>query len=233
VGIFRKFNPLTNLVLFIGLSVVTFFSRSPWPPVAVLVGLTGATAAMRPRTGAMKWPLFSFLIGAPVTLCIFVLSYWAEEGRLAVGLPLGLKEGGLFLSRIGALIMANVLFVRLTDLRSLIASLRALGLPLGVAFLLTAALRFLPLAFEEARRVVEVQRCRGLRRNRILWPPNMLPLIVPLIVINAQRAHEMALTLQMRGIGDRGKFRPILRPMDWMAMATAVAGAILAFGGVI
>ena len=53
-------------------------------------------------------------------------------------------------------------------------------------------------SLEEARRIVDVQRCRGFRPSSLLDPRNFLPILTPLVVAHLKRAHDMAICLEIR-----------------------------------
>ena len=66
---------------------------------------------------------------------------------------------------------------------------------------------------------MEVQRSRGLRPVHLLWPRRFLPIVIPLLLINMQRAHDMALSMEMRGGMRKTRRVPLsLRWTDWTAI---------------
>ena len=72
-------------------------------------------------------------------------------------------------------------------------------IPPAVGTLLSTAVRFLPLTLTEARRIYDIQRCRGLRLRP--WAPrSCLPVIVPLFVSQMCRAHDTSVMLVVRRI---------------------------------
>ncbi len=72
-------------------------------------------------------------------------------------------------------------------------------IPPAVGTLLSTAVRFLPLSLAEARRIYDIQRCRGLRLRP--WAPqSCLPVIVPLFVSQMCRAHDTSVMLVVRRI---------------------------------
>ena len=74
--------------------------------------------------------------------------------------------------------------------------------------LLSTAVRFLPLTLTEARRIYDIQRCRGLRLRP--WAPRTwLPIIVPLFVSQMCRAHDTSVMLVVRRMATgTGAHRP-------------------------
>jgi energy-coupling factor transport system permease protein len=82
--------------------------------------------------------------------------------------------------------------------------------------------------------VVEAQRSRGFELQAgSLWKrmKNYIPLMVPIFLVSIRNANLMAMALEARGFGARGKrtfyIQTKMVRRDWIALATTVA--ILAF----
>lgn len=192
-------NPLTKLGIITCLTVCIFLTNQlEWLGLLLLYVLTGFLVS-KVRLGILKWMLVPFIISVPTSIFIFIASYWVETGSLAAGLEKGLYEGSLFLLRILILLLANILFVRTTDVRQLTSVLTALKFPETAVLLITSVFRFIPLMLEEGQRILDVQRTRGIKPLHLLLPNRFLPLVVPLLVINMQRSYEMSLSMQLRG----------------------------------
>ena len=212
-------SPFTKFLVLTALTVGVFFARSPWMLAGMLLYILGLFLLGSARAGALKWLFVPFLLGLPATVAVFVVSYWVEFGDFQAGLWRGLSEGGLFLARILVLLTANILFVRTTDMRRFAECLDALRVPHTIVVLITTVFRFFPFIIAQAQRIVEVQRSRGLRPTHLLWPRRFLPIVIPLLLINMQRAHDMALSLEMRGgLRRRRQASLDLRWPDWAAM---------------
>ncbi|MCD6335589.1 MAG: energy-coupling factor transporter transmembrane protein EcfT, partial [Candidatus Latescibacteria bacterium] len=182
----QTLSPLTKFLVLVALTVVVFFARSPWVLGGMLLYTVGLFVLGGIRMGKMRWLFVPLLLSAPVTFGVFVVSYWVESGSLQAGLWRGLSDGGLFLMRIFVLLTANILFVRTSDMRRFAECLGALRVPHILVVLIATVFRFLPLIMEEVRRIVEVQRSRGLRPVHLLWPCRFLPIVIPLLLINMQ-----------------------------------------------
>ena len=78
--------------------------------------------------------------------------------------------------------------------------LSALRIPPLIIVLITTVFRFFPLILQEGQRIIEVQRTRGIKPIHLLRPHHFLPIVIPLLLNNMQRAHEMALSMKLRGI---------------------------------
>jgi len=75
------------------------------------------------------------------------------------------------------------------------------GVPFKYAYLLTLALRFLPLILDELATINNAQKSRGYdidRSNFIVRGFKMFPLMAPLIVLSLRRATTIALAMDLR-----------------------------------
>jgi energy-coupling factor transport system permease protein len=137
--------------------------------------------------------------------------------------------------RLVALTSAFFLFSRTTAPEDLGNALVRAGLPYAFAFVLSAALQFVPVISRKARNIVDAQRSRGIPLEPGLAALRHYPaLLAPLLIQAFQLADELAEAMEARGFGRPGRtfmqdYR--LRAADWMALtgaAVAVAAVILA-----
>lgn len=140
----------------------------------------------------LTWMLF-YRVGKPlVNLPLFHVS----EASLMFGLGRGLK--------VGALVLASVLFLSGTKVEELAVGLSRLGLPYRLGFTITLAFRLVPLFMESALTVVDAQRLRGydfdaggpFERIR-----RYVPVVVPVFMGALRKANNMAMALEARGFG--------------------------------
>ena len=225
-------NPLTKLLLLILLTTLVFLVRSP-----VILGiLTGYILILmwvsRTGMGMMRWLIIPFLISAPMTTFVFIGSFWIELGSLQRGLTRGLTEGGLFVLRIFLLLLANIIFVRTTDIRQFAGAMTRIKMPEIFVTLITTTFRFFPMMIQEGQRIIEVQRSRGIRPRHLLRPHHFLPIVIPLLLINMQRAHDMVLSMKLRGMAlqEASSVSVPFSSLDlWVLTAHAGLGGILFF----
>jgi energy-coupling factor transport system permease protein len=87
--------------------------------------------------------------------------------------------------------------------------LSGLGLPVrDLAMVITIAITFIPLLFEEADHIVKAQAARGIdyaSKNILRRARNYLSLFVPLFLKSFRRAETMALALEIRGYSSTKK----------------------------
>ncbi|MCK5149183.1 energy-coupling factor transporter transmembrane protein EcfT [bacterium] len=83
----------------------------------------------------------------------------------------------------------------------LIRPLKKIGLPAqDLAMMISIALRFIPILFEEALRIHKAQRARGasFSGNIIQRARSILPLLIPLFIATFRRANELAIAMEAR-----------------------------------
>ena len=95
--------------------------------------------------------------------------------------------------------------VRLQDLTA--TMVQQLKVPYEYAFMFTAGLRFIPDFLEENRLVTEAQACRGMvvKGSFIQKCRRYMNIVRPLMLRSLERSETMALSLELRGFGGKGR----------------------------
>ena len=95
--------------------------------------------------------------------------------------------------------------VRLQDLTA--TMVQQLKVPYEYAFMFTAGLRFIPDFLEENRMVTEAQACRGMavKGSFIKKCKRYMNIVRPLMLRSLERSETMALSLELRGFGGKGR----------------------------
>ncbi len=166
--------------------------------------------------------------------CLSQGLFYAEQPRVALlsfgpltlwreGLSYGLAQS----LRLLALSMAGLSMAVSTPPDRLLAALRALRVPSGLALMTSAALRFLPTVGQE---ILVVRRARAHRgrpvwkRSPWAWMKLEISLLRPVVARAWRRALTLAESLDARGF-DPSATRSMRRPlqmggMDWVALFT-------------
>jgi len=188
---------LARLGLLLALSLALSLAPTLWlgAGCALLVLLALAIGLPRGVGRVLAWTV---LAPVPAYGLLFVISGREATGAWGAGLAWGLVRLVPYCLRIAGLVLANLLFLQVTPLPELIRCLRALPIPDQAALFLAALLRFLPTTLQEARRVLEAQRCRGMARRRFLTPSGFIALALPLFLAQLQKSHDLALSLDIR-----------------------------------
>ena len=211
------FDPRTKLLLALAYAgLVTLTRRQHW-----LLGewavLVGAVMAMGQLKTYLRW--LALLI--PMALFFGGITWWSAGRTTGQAAALGLL----------AITTVFFVFFASTDPEDLGNSLVQAGLPYSAAFVLTAALQFVPVVGRKARAVIEAQQARGI----VLKPGwralrNYPALLVPLLIQSFQMAESLAEAMEARGFSRPGRtFRKAyrMRGRDWLA---AVGGWGLVVG---
>jgi energy-coupling factor transport system permease protein len=144
---------------------------------------------------------------------------------------IGFYNGLILGFRLLILLMPVVLVIATTEPSMLAKGFMKMGLPVTISFIILATLRFLPLVFEVAARVMEAQRVRGLKyktfKDRI---NNFKYLLVPLFINTLRQSRTLGLSVESKGFGAR-KWRDYYRDFQMQASDWIVLAALMVFVG--
>jgi len=220
--------------------------------LGALVLFTAAFWADHPRwqiwvaalVAALAWSagaLSSFFKLRHLFAIVFVvtLAVWAVFHPRDTS-PVYFALGSLTLTRAGCLfavamalklsvfLAAGTLLLAVSRIEEIAYALSCFGLPRKVGFTITLSFRMVPLFLDNAQRVVDAQRCRGLdfdsgsllRRVRCY-----VPVIVPVFMGALRRADALAMALDGRGFQRRGR-RSVFRAQRLGAPDAAALAAL-------
>ena len=150
----------------------------------------------------------------------------------------GLVNGAFIFIRFVLIIFMSTLLtlttmpLSLTDaIESLLGPFKKVNLPVHeIALMLSIALRFVPTLMDEATKIMNAQRARGVdfgEGNIIQQMKAVTPILVPLFVSSFNRADELANAMEARGY-QGGEGRTKYRLLHWQSRDTlAMAGLAL------
>lgn len=155
---------------------------------------------------------------APMAILAAAMTWITLDARTALFLTLRfwnlMTVSALCFQRIGAEDMA--------------VALRTLKTPYSVVFILTSAMRYIPLIRIRVRHIIEAQKSRGIDlRLRLKNVSNIFALFLPLLVQCLMLSEEMAMAMECRGFSRKGRTmrrRSRLQTQDYLIM---VCGLIL------
>ena len=218
-----------GLLMFAGIAGLCLES-----PLALGVLCMLSTAPMLAAGISAIWLRRGFAAAAAIVwgTCLSQGLFYAEQPRVplfSLG-PLTLWREGLIYGlaqslRLLALSMAGLSMAVSTPPDRLLAALRALKVPSGLALMTSAALRFLPSVGQE---ILVVRRARAHRgrpvwkRTPWAWMMLEISLLRPVVARAWRRALTLAESLDARGF-DPGAARIMRRPLkmnalDWVAL---------------
>jgi energy-coupling factor transport system permease protein len=211
---------------------------APRATIALLVGAT----VLGIVSGAGKGVRLGFAVAAPFWILLFVVhALLGADARIpapwggtysATGLAWALDQG----SRLGAIIMASLVFAAEFDPHRFLQAAISRRWPFGLAFLVVATLDAAARFNEQARRLREAQRTRGLMvHGSLLSRARAIPaLVFPLLLASITEADDHALALETRGLTMPGVRTAIDPPTDsfvdrlvrWTMLAVVLAAVI-------
>lgn len=190
-----KLAPLTKLILTAAVSVWALLIPTLTGQIILAVGQLVLLALYRPA--GKHWQAVSGL--ALFAGLLAVIQYVFGSG-LEFSMMSGLK---MF-----AMSLVFVFMLATTRLQDLTAALVGqCRIPYEYAFMFTSALRFVPDFLEESQAVREAQACRGyvFRGNPLKRLLDYVAIVEPLVLRAVSRSETMAMSLELRGFGRRGR----------------------------
>lgn len=208
----HRLNPVTKLVLTVGITIIAFVLPGYRGPLVLLVGVIVVAVA-----AGVGWSVLrvGVIIGTPLAIILLVvqgLFYPGNETPLVAinGIPvIGTltvwREGILFaLAIVFQLLVAIVAMlstIATSHPRTLTAALIEKGMPRKLAYVFMSALQFVPRIRERSQGIIDAQQARGLdtrasirRRVRAL-----VDLLSPLLISELIAAQTRGLALEARG----------------------------------
>jgi len=152
--------------------------------------------------------------GFPFIVLIFVLSEYGVSKDWATAASDGFAGSILFILKIYFVVLANLFFVYTTEPREIASALRRMRVPQELCLMMLIILRFFPVMFEEAMSVYQAQRARGFEFRRMLNLSNWLPLAVPLVISVMRKSHDLAISMELKGMFAGGSISKELDLVD-------------------
>jgi energy-coupling factor transport system permease protein len=191
-------------------------------------------------------PIIALFYGALIMVFVYImygtfLAYPDDVLALAkfvwrwgplVATDIGFYNGLILGSRLLILLMPVTLVIATTEPSQLAKGFMKMGTPIVISFILLATLRFLPLVFEVAARVMEAQRVRGLNYKTFKERVNNFKfLLLPLFINTLRQSRTLGLAVESKGFGAR-KWNEFYRDFamhqsDWVILTTLVLFVIV------
>lgn len=190
-----KLAPLTKLVLTAAVSVWALLIPTLTGQVALAAGQLLLLGLYRPSCKQLK-----AVGGLALFAGLLVAIQYVFGSSLEFSLMSGLKMFAM--SQVFVFLLATT---RLQDLTAALVS--QCRIPYEYAFMFTSALRFVPDFLEESKAVREAQACRGyvFRGNPLKRLIDYIAIVEPLVLRAVSRSETMAMSLELRGFGRRGR----------------------------
>jgi energy-coupling factor transport system permease protein len=236
----HRLNPITKLVLSFGLCASCFLSGNLFLILGIIVFnlLASALSGILGRSLRILRSLVKLSV-----LLFLVQVFFVREGQVLIRFPANIYITGtgllfslLFVSRLIAATMPLTLMLSVTRMSDISNALnRYFRIPYKYTFVLTTAIRFIPLFADEMAAIIDAQIARGVdfdTRNIFKKLRLLIPLCVPLLISSVRRIEGGAISAELRGFNFRGPDSGCKRyPLGaadcaaLLALAAIVAGA--------
>jgi len=136
--------------------------------------------------------------------------------------------------RLIALMTASSIFFLTVHPDELSQALIQMRVRFEFAFAMSMAMRYVPTLGQEAYAIMDAQKARGVeldKGNILKRIRNIVPIIVPLIIVSIRRALSIAESMESRGFGASQNRtymdRLVFRKRDWAVVITSIIALIL------
>ncbi len=213
IFLIRRLDPRARLSVWVLATAAVMITVRPQVLMAESAGILLAVAALGL---SRKW-LISLRLILPVTLFVFVVS----------AAFFGMAEAAFLSLRLIDLLTLSFALFQKVSVEEIGETVRRMGLPYGVSFILTSSMRYVPLLGERLAAIMDAQRSRGIDlRPRLRNVGNFLALLVPLLIQAILLSDHLAMAMEARGFGRKERtFRKVMRieAIDWVVMVSASA----------
>lgn len=243
----HRLNPVTKLVVSLGLISIAFLwpdFRGPLALTAVLVAAVVAAGVARPIAKVV------LVIGVPLTVALFLIQgpfYPGNQTPWYVAEPIpvigrvvfyeeGLRFALLILFRVLVLMLALLGTVVTTHPKRLTIALMEKRMSNKFAYVFLAALQFIPQMRQRANAILDAQQARGLdtQANLRRRARSLVALLGPLLISMLIAAETRALALESRGFARKGERTHLFevpdtlldRALRWATVAGVLAVAV-------
>ena len=212
-SLMHKLDPRAKLLLAIVLAVISLLFLEIFPLLIIIFGvliqLMAAAKSVRRWLKSMK--------GLSVLL-VFILVF----NTLLSTFPNPLNYSIALVLRLIALMSSFSIFFLTVHPDELSQALIQMKVRFEFAFAMSMAMRYVPTLGQEAYAIMDTQKARGVeldKGNILTRIRNIVPIIVPLIIVSIRRALSIAESMESRGFGatkDRTYLEMLsFRKRDW------------------
>lgn len=248
-SIVHRLDPRSKLLLSFCYLIVVFLANS-WLSYAILVGFTLAAIlsskislgfflkGLRPMLWLIAFTVVVQLLFSPAGGHVYF--HWTILNITQAGL---VNSGVIFIRFLLIIMMSTLLTLSTqpldiaTGLSSLMNPLRWVRIPVDtLAMMLAIALRFVPTLMDEATKIMNAQRARGVdfgEGGLIKQAKSFIPLMVPLFMSAFNRAEDLSTAMEARGYRDsehRSQYRILTwqrrDTMTWLVFLMVVAAML-------
>jgi energy-coupling factor transport system permease protein len=187
-----RLDPRTKLMLGLIAIGAVFIAREPESLLSECLIILICVALLRP----WKKLLGSFRLVWPMVGLVFVITLIFFDIRSALLLSV----------RLFNLLTVSFIFFSAITPNEMGDALKLIGMPYTFAFILTTSIRYVPLIGVKIRHIIDAQVSRGIDlRPRIKNVRNFMALLMPLLIQSFVLSDELAIAMESRGFGRKGR----------------------------
>ena len=159
-------------------------------------------------------------------ILLFPVGFMIMFSLLLWDIHKGVVDGFFFALRFIILALSSTIFAMSTSPRDLMLSLTKMKVPYELAFMLTIAIRFVPVITREIHHVIDAQKARAHKmmlsfRRPVESMQSFLPIIIPTLHLLLIKAFDLSISIEARAFRamKTRTFPPRLRFTweDWIA----------------
>jgi len=187
-----RLDPRTKLMLGLIAIGAVFIAREPESLLSECLIILICVALLRPwkkllRSLRLVWPMVGL---------VFVIAFISFDMRSALLLSV----------RLFNLLTVSFIFFSTITPNEMGDALKLIGMPYTFAFILTTSIRYVPLIGVKIRNIIDAQVSRGIDlRPRIKNVRNFMALLMPLLIQSFVLSDELAIAMESRGFGRKGR----------------------------
>lgn len=187
----HNIDPRTKIITSLIFMIISIGAQTPIVQITIItIFMVQAVIAK-----ALKATLKIMITALPFFLMILVANYFLG------GLPIEISLTAAL--RLYSLIAIFTLFFLTTDPDDISEVLDKLKFPPTISLSFTLAIRFLPTTAKQISDIMDAQRSRGLElesKNLLQRIKNLLPIMIPVIILSIKKSIEVAEALETRGL---------------------------------
>ncbi|MDD4171054.1 MAG: energy-coupling factor transporter transmembrane component T [Syntrophomonas sp.] len=215
-----KVDPRSKMLLVICISGLALIYNNPLQLallLAVSLALLGAFRFDIGMIGGYLRPLVSLLLILFLIQCLFTKGgqVWLTIGQLELVSSAGLIAGASVVLRILVVVNSAMLLTTCSS-RDFVLGLIQWKVPYEIAFMVSIALRFLPLFRDEMQNVITAVQLRGVELKKVAWGEKISmyrTLIFPVVYRTMLKAQQLSIVMEARGFRAYPR-RTYLRRLD-------------------
>ncbi|MCI5775184.1 MAG: energy-coupling factor transporter transmembrane protein EcfT [Aerococcus sp.] len=243
-SIIHQLDPRVKLLGMFYLLIVVFFANNWWSYLVLftlaMAGVWLTQISLRVFIRGLRPMIFLIL------MTVILQLLFTHEGTVLFSFgPIALTTGGIvnaffILLRFIFIIFISTLLTLTTAPLDMTNGLETLAGPLKkvlpvqeMALMLAIALRFVPTLMDEAEKIMDAQRARGVdfgEGSLLQRVKSFLPVLIPLFISAFDRAYDLSIAMEARGYRGDNEHRTKYRLLHWQMKDTVALLGIVAVG---